>query len=88
MNLKNSQLDVDNWIKNTVFAILTNQPIWRNLLRVGEVSDYCRRYGEQSEKKVIKQRFRRRTSRCSFCSSLLSNQTGIDLQAAFDKKWI
>jgi NTP pyrophosphatase (non-canonical NTP hydrolase) len=54
---------------------------------VGEVARIiARRYGEQSEK-VIKTKIWRRTSRCSFVVLCLY-QTGIDLQAAFDKKWI
>jgi NTP pyrophosphatase (non-canonical NTP hydrolase) len=52
---------------------------------VGEVARIiARRYGEQSEKESDKKRFRRRTSGCCFVVCL--NQTGIDLQAAFDKK--
>jgi NTP pyrophosphatase (non-canonical NTP hydrolase) len=54
---------------------------------VGEVARIiARRYGEQSEKEAIKKRFRRRTSGCCFVVLCLANQTGIDLQAAFDKK--
>jgi NTP pyrophosphatase (non-canonical NTP hydrolase) len=56
-----------------------------NLPKVGEVARIIRRYGEQSEKESDK-RFRRRTSGCCFVVLCLANQTGIDLQAAFDKK--
>jgi hypothetical protein len=86
MNLKNSQLDVDNWIKEHGVRYF-NEPTNMAQQRSAKSQGLCRRYGEQSEK-VIKQRFRRRTSRCSFVVLCLANQTGIDLQAAFDKKWI
>lgn len=56
MNLKNSQLDVDNWIKEhgvRYFNELTNMAQLTE--EVGEVARIiARRYGEQSEKKVIK----------------------------------
>jgi hypothetical protein len=50
MNLKDSQLDVDNWIEHGVryFNELTNMA---QLTEVGEVARIiARRYGEQSEK--------------------------------------
>jgi hypothetical protein len=43
----------------------------------------ARRYGEQSEKKVIKTKILAK-NRMLFCG-FIANQTGIDLQAAFDK---
>ncbi|MBP6373188.1 MAG: pyrophosphatase, partial [Flavobacterium sp.] len=52
MDLKNSQLDVDNWIKNhgvRYFNELTNMAQLTE--EVGEVARIiARRYGEQSEK--------------------------------------
>jgi NTP pyrophosphatase (non-canonical NTP hydrolase) len=74
MDLKNSQLDVDNWIKEhgvRYFNELTNMAQLTE--EVGEVARIiARRYGEQSD--VV------------FVVMCLANQTGIDLQAAFDKK--
>jgi NTP pyrophosphatase (non-canonical NTP hydrolase) len=55
MDLKNSQLDVDNWIKNMVryFNELTNMAQLTE--EVGEVARIiARRYGEQSEKESDK----------------------------------
>jgi predicted ATP-dependent Lon-type protease len=67
MNLKDSQLDVDNWIKETAFVTSTNDQ-YGCTEEVGEVARIiARRYGEQSEKEAIKKRFRRRTSGCCFC---------------------
>jgi hypothetical protein len=53
MNLKDSQLDVDNWIEHGVryFNELTNMAQLTE--EVGEVV-IARRYGEQSEKERIK----------------------------------
>jgi hypothetical protein len=55
MNLKDSQLDVDNWIKEhgvRYFNELTNMA---QLTEVGEVARIiARRYGEQSEKESDK----------------------------------
>jgi NTP pyrophosphatase (non-canonical NTP hydrolase) len=56
MNLKNSQLEVDNWIKNhgvRYFNELTNMAQLTE--EVGEVARIiARRYGEQSEKESDK----------------------------------
>jgi NTP pyrophosphatase (non-canonical NTP hydrolase) len=61
--------------------------VWRNC-EVGEVARIiARRYGEQSEKKAIKEDLGENLPMLFFCCIVL-NQTGIDLQAAFDKRWI
>lgn len=89
MNLKNSQLDVDNWIKNhgvRYFNELTNMAQLTE--EVGEVARIiARRYGEQSEKESDKNKdLGEELADVVFVVLCLANQTGIDLQAAFDKK--
>jgi NTP pyrophosphatase (non-canonical NTP hydrolase) len=89
MNLKNSQLEVDNWIKNhgvRYFNELTNMAQLSE--EVGEVARIiARRYGEQSEKESDKNKdLGEELADVVFVVLCLANQTGIDLQAAFDKK--
>ncbi len=89
MNLKNSQLEVDNWIKNhgvRYFNELTNMAQLTE--EVGEVARIiARRYGEQSEKESDKNKdLGEELADVVFVVMCLANQTGIDLQAAFDKK--
>jgi NTP pyrophosphatase (non-canonical NTP hydrolase) len=89
MNLKNSQLDVDNWIKThgvRYFNELTNMAQLTE--EVGEVARIiARRYGEQSEKESDKNKdLGEELADVVFVVFCLANQTGIDLQAAFDKK--
>ena len=89
MNLKNSQLEVDNWIKNhgvRYFNELTNMAQLTE--EVGEVARIiARRYGEQSEKESDKNKdLGEEVADVVFVLFCLANQTGIDLQAAFDKK--
>lgn len=89
MNLKNSQLDVDNWIKEhgvRYFNELTNMAQLTE--EVGEVARIiARRYGEQSEKESDKNKdLGEELADVVFVVLCLANQTGIDLQAAFDKK--
>ena len=89
MNLKNSQLEVDNWIKNhgvRYFNELTNMAQLTE--EVGEVARIiARRYGEQSEKESDKNKdLGEELADVVFVVLCLANQTGIDLQAAFDKK--
>lgn len=89
MNLKNSQLEVDNWIKNhgvRYFNELTNMAQLTE--EVGEVARIiARRYGEQSEKESDKNiDLGEELADVVFVVLCLANQTGIDLQAAFDKK--
>ena len=89
MNLKNSQLDVDNWIKThgvRYFNELTNMAQLTE--EVGEVARIiARRYGEQSEKESDKNKdLGEELADVVFVVLCLANQTGIDLQEAFDKK--
>ena len=89
MNLKHSQLEVDNWIKNhgvRYFNELTNMAQLTE--EVGEVARIiARRYGEQSEKESEKNKdLGEELADVVFVVLCLANQTGIDLQAAFDKK--
>ena len=89
MNLKNSQLEVDNWIKNhgvRYFNELTNMAQLTE--EVGEVARIiARRYGEQSEKESDKNKdLGEELADVVFVILCLANQTGVDLQAAFDKK--
>lgn len=89
MDLKNSQLEVDNWIKNhgvRYFNELTNMAQLTE--EVGEVARIiARRYGEQSEKESDKTKdLGEELADVVFVVICLANQTGIDLQAAFDKK--
>jgi NTP pyrophosphatase (non-canonical NTP hydrolase) len=89
MNLKNSQLEVDNWIKDhgvRYFNELTNMAQLTE--EVGEVARIiARRYGEQSEKESDKNKdLGEELADVVFVVLCLANQTGIDLQAAFDKK--
>jgi NTP pyrophosphatase (non-canonical NTP hydrolase) len=89
MNLKNSQLEVDTWIKEhgvRYFNELTNMAQLTE--EVGEVARIiARRYGEQSEKESDKNKdLGEELADVVFVVLCLANQTGIDLQAAFDKK--
>lgn len=89
MNLKNAQLEVDNWIKNhgvRYFNELTNMAQLTE--EVGEVARIiARRYGEQSEKESDKNKnLGEELADVVFVVLCLANQTGIDLQTAFDKK--
>lgn len=89
MNIKNAQLDVDKWIKNhgvRYFNELTNMAQLTE--EVGEVARIiARRYGEQSEKESDKNKdLGEELADVVFVVLCLANQTGIDLQAAFDKK--
>ena len=89
MNIKNSQLEVDNWIKEhgvRYFSELTNMAQLTE--EVGEVARIiARRYGEQSEKESDKNKdLGEELADVVFVVMCLANQTGVDLQAAFDKK--
>lgn len=89
MNIKNAQLDVDNWIKEhgvRYFNELTNMAQLTE--EVGEVARIiARRYGEQSEKESDKNKdLGEELADVVFVVFCLANQTGIDLQEAFDKK--
>ena len=89
MDLKNSQLIVDNWIKEhgvRYFNELTNMAQLTE--EVGEVARIiARRYGEQSEKESDKNKdLGEELADVVFVVMCLANQTGINLQEAFDKK--
>ena len=89
MDIKNAQLEVDNWIKAhgvRYFNELTNMAQLTE--EVGEVARIiARRYGEQSEKESDKSKdLGEELADVVFVVLCLANQTGIDLQTAFDKK--
>ena len=89
MDLKNAQLQVDEWIRNhgvRYFNELTNMAQLTE--EVGEVARIiARRYGEQSEKESDKGKdLGEELADVLFVVLCLANQTGVDLQASFDKK--
>ena len=89
MDIKNAQLEVDKWIKThgvRYFNELTNMAQLTE--EVGEVARIiARRYGEQSEKESDKNKdLGEELADVMFVVLCLANQTGIDLQEAFDKK--
>ncbi len=89
MNIENAQIAVDQWIKNhgvRYFNELTNMAQLTE--EVGEVARIiARRYGEQSEKASDKDKdLGEELADVLFVVLCLANQTGIDLQTAFEKK--
>lgn len=89
MEIKNAQQAVDNWIKAhgvRYFNELTNMAQLTE--EVGEVARIiARRYGEQSEKPSDRDKdLGEELADVVFVVLCLANQTGIDLQAAFDRK--
>ena len=89
MNLQNAQQAVDEWIKNhgvRYFDPLTNMAQLTE--EVGEVARIiARRYGEQSEKESDREKdLGEELADVVFVVLCLANQTGIDLQASFDRK--
>lgn len=89
MNIENAQKQVDDWIKNhgvRYFNELTNMAQLTE--EVGEVARIiARRYGEQSEKESDKNKdLGEELADVLFVVLCLANQTGIDLQDAFEKK--
>ena len=89
MEIKILQNQVDEWIKTIgvrYFNELTNMAQLTE--EVGEVARIiARRYGEQSEKESDKNKdLGEELADVVFVVLCLANQTGIDLQAAFDKK--
>ena len=87
MNIQNAQKEVDSWIKEhgvRYFNELTNMAQLTE--EVGEVARViARRYGEQSEKESDKDMdLGEELADVLFVVLCLANQTGIDLQAAFD----
>ncbi|GGD45341.1 nucleotide pyrophosphohydrolase [Muriicola marianensis] len=89
MNISNAQQAVDEWIKThgvRYFNELTNMAQLTE--EVGEVARIiARRYGEQSEKPSDKEKdLGEELADVLFVVLCLANQTGIDLQEAFDRK--
>ena len=89
MELKKAQDIVDQWIKEhgvRYFNELTNMAQLSE--EVGEVARIiARRYGEQSEKESDKLKdLGEELADVIFVGLCLANQTGVDLQSAFDKK--
>ena len=89
MEIKILQNQVDEWIKTIgvrYFNELTNMAILTE--ETGEVARIiARRYGEQSEKESDKSKdLGEELADVLFVTLCLANQTGVDLQAAFDKK--
>ncbi len=89
MELKKAQQAVDRWIKEhgvRYFDELTNMAQLTE--EVGEVARIiARRYGEQSEKESDKGKdLGEELADVIFVVLCLANQTGVDLQEAFDNK--
>jgi len=89
MNLSHAQQAVDDWIKQhgvRYFNELTNMAQLTE--EVGEVARIiARRYGEQSEKPSDAQKdLGEELADVVFVVLCLANQTGIDLEEAFNKK--
>ena len=89
MEIKILQNQVDEWIKTIgvrYFNELTNMAMLTE--EVGEVDRIiARRYGEQSEKESDKSKdLGEELADVLFVTLCLANQTGVDLQVAFDKK--
>lgn len=89
MKLSNAQKAVDDWIQEhgvRYFDELTNMAQLTE--EVGEVARIiARRYGEQSEKPSDQEKdLGEELADVVFVVLCLANQTGIDLQEAFDKK--
>ncbi|MBU8883255.1 nucleotide pyrophosphohydrolase [Kaistella sp. DKR-2] len=89
MEITNLQKEVDEWIKTVgvrYFNELTNMAMLTE--EVGEVARIiARRYGEQSEKESDKTKdLGEELADVLFVTLCLANQTGTNLQKAFDKK--
>ena len=89
MKIQDAQKAVDNWIHEhgvRYFSELTNMAQLTE--EVGEVARIiARRYGEQSEKESDKNKdLGEELADVMFVVLCLANQTGINLQEAFDKK--
>lgn len=91
MGIKTAQQEVDNWIKThgvRYFNELTNMAQLTE--EVGEVARIiARRYGEQSEKESDKNKdLGEELADVLFVVLCLANQTGVDLEEAFQKKLV
>jgi NTP pyrophosphatase (non-canonical NTP hydrolase) len=89
MEITKLQHEVDEWIKTVgvrYFNELTNMAMLTE--EVGEVARIiARRYGEQSEKESDKTKdLGEELADVLFVTLCLANQTGTNLQQAFDKK--
>ncbi|MEM0519156.1 MULTISPECIES: nucleotide pyrophosphohydrolase [Aequorivita] len=89
MDIKNAQKAVDTWIKEhgvRYFNELTNMAQLTE--EVGEVARIiARRYGEQSEKESDKDKdLGEELADVIFVVLCLANQTGVDIEEAFQKK--
>ena len=89
MELSGAQKAVDDWIKThgvRYFNELTNMAQLTE--EVGEVARIiARRYGEQSEKESDKNKdLGEELADVIFVAVCLANQTGVDLQKAFEDK--
>ena len=89
MEIKQAQKIVDDWINEygvRYFDEMTNTAMLME--EVGEVARImARRYGEQSEKESDKNKdLGDEMADVMFVLICLANQTGINLQASFDKK--
>ncbi|MBV7440825.1 nucleotide pyrophosphohydrolase [Weeksellaceae bacterium TAE3-ERU29] len=89
MSLKEIQNQVDEWIKShgvRYFNELTNMAQLTE--EVGEVARIiARRYGEQSEKESDKNKdLGEELADVIFVAVCLANQTGVDLEKAFERK--
>ena len=89
MDIKNAQEAVDEWIKQhgvRYFNELTNMAQLTE--EVGEVARIITcRYGEQSEKESDKHKdLGEELADVVFVVLCLANQTGVDLEKAFEKK--
>ncbi len=89
MSIKQAQQEVDDWIKThgvRYFNELTNMAQLTE--EVGEVARIiARRYGEQSEKESDKNKdLGEELADVMFVVLCLANQTGVNLQDAFNKK--
>ncbi len=89
MDIKNAQKTVDAWIQEhgvRYFNELTNMAQLTE--EVGEVARIiARRYGEQSEKESDKNKdLGEELADVIFVVLCLANQTGVDLEKAFEKK--
>ena len=89
MDLNQAQQAVDDWIKEhgvRYFDELTNMAQLTE--EVGEVARIiARRYGEQSEKESDKEMdLGEELADVIFVALCLANQTGVDIQEAFERK--
>ena len=89
MNIKDAQLAVDEWIKThgvRYFNELTNMAQLTE--EVGEVARIiARRYGEQSAEESDKSKdLGEELADVLFVVLCLANQTGVNMQDAFEKK--